>query len=107
MIVYKEGVRIRGIRPELWLAIKAAEDSFDFLGQQLVVTSIVDGVHSSTSLHYVGHAFDCRTKHLSPERRLVILDDLKQRLAPLGDFDVVLETDHLHVEYQPKGALNK
>lgn len=30
-------------------------------GKEIVVTSILDGVHSSKSLHYKGLAFDMRT----------------------------------------------
>ncbi len=52
------------------------------------------------SLHYAGAAIDIRTRDIP----LADVQKLIARIkACLGeDFDVVLETDHLHLEYQPK-----
>lgn len=64
-----------------------------------VVTSGVDGVHRPDSLHYRGHALDFRTRHVQPDDRMALTAALA---AALGDeFDVVLEVDHIHIEFQP------
>jgi hypothetical protein len=67
---------------------------------ELVITSVSDGVHKADSKHYEGLAFDCRTRDLSTRATIDIVDDCRAALGK--DFDVVLEKDHLHVEYDPK-----
>jgi hypothetical protein len=100
-VTLKPGVRITGIRPETVVAMLVAESIwFEATGKQLVVTSCTDGKHSATSLHYSGAAFDCRTLGLDPP----VLKTLRGLLSKaLGvDYDVVLELDHIHIEFQPK-----
>jgi len=65
-----------------------------------VITSAVDGVHSPTSLHYRGLALDFRTRTVPADERQALRDAIAKALGP--DFDVVLESDHLHVEWDPK-----
>lgn len=94
----KPGVRFANLQPQTVLAICVAESVWIDTGQQMTITSINDGRHSHTSLHYSGNAFDIRT------RGIVNSHDLADRLdAMLGvDFDVIHEGDHIHVEYQPR-----
>lgn len=68
---------------------------------ECVITSATEGSHSIGSLHYSGEALDFRTNHIPLK---VVLDQMVTdiKLALGGDFDVVLEQDHLHVEFQPK-----
>lgn len=93
------GVRIHGIKPEIVLALAILNDLWP-LGNVMEVTSLVDGRHSRGSLHYVGFAFDLRTRDLEPEELAVIASEAKDRLGQ--DFDVVVEKTHLHIEFQPK-----
>ncbi len=97
----KEGVRIQGMRPEILFAVIVADGLWKENRQELVVTSVMEGSHSRGSLHYAGQAVDLRIKGIdsaTPRERLG-----KELQARLGqDFDVVLESDHIHVEYQPK-----
>ena len=66
--------------------------------QELVLTSYLDGKHSKGSLHYVGLAIDLRTWDITTPR-----DCVREMQKALGeDFDVILERDHIHLEYQPK-----
>ena len=67
----------------------------------LVVTSCNDGHHSLTSLHYSGNAVDLRTRNL-PDNITghIVRDEIKKNLNI--DYDVVLESDHIHLEYQPR-----
>lgn len=69
-------------------------------GDEAVVTSGMDGKHSTGSLHYSGSALDFRTRELLPKTQKKLRDEIKSRLG--DDFDVVLEGNHLHVEWQPK-----
>ena len=67
------------------------------------VTSANDHSHSETSLHYAGQALDYRTRHIP-------FDGTASKIGIAGlintalpdDFDCVVESDHLHHEWQPK-----
>jgi hypothetical protein len=96
----KPGVRLTGIRPEILVALMAAEHAYNRAGHELVVTSCVDSKHSRGSLHYSGAAVDLRTRDVPSDAMQGIVAEIRDSLGP--DFDVTLEADHLHVEYQPK-----
>lgn len=97
MIILGDKVRLHGIRAEVVLAMTIAERLYDNIGQTLVITSVTDGKHMRASIHYTGGAFDIGLP-------INDNDGMRQRIANgLGpDFDVVLEGDHIHVEWQPK-----
>jgi len=91
---------MNGVKPELVLGLQVALGYFWSMGlQDMVVTSLCDGKHSPNSLHYVGYAADLRIWAIE-EKDLV---EFTEGLAiELGDeFDVVLERDHIHIEFQP------
>lgn len=96
----KPGVDLRGISPQMVLAFTIAQHVYGKYGYDCVITSCSDGVHGPNSLHYKGQALDLRTKNVSR----VDLSKIYQELVLfLGDqFDVVLEGDHIHVEFDPK-----
>lgn len=94
----KPGVKIQGLRPEALLGIIIARDVFSSFGADLIVTSVCEGAHSLTSLHYSGCAFDCRIHELDDPQE--VRDTLAGSLG--SDFDVLLEGTHIHVEYQPR-----
>jgi len=102
MIRYKPGVKVKGIQPEIVLAIQVAYSGYRDMYQSgdMVVTSVMDGVHSANSLHYKGLAVDLRTRdmHLGDLERWV--GGIKECLT--DEYDVVLERNHIHIEYQPK-----
>ena len=93
----KPGVRVLGIRPELVLALQIAQAIYAERSAPLVITSIIDSTHEVGSLHYAGCAADLR---LPPDNALAVVVALHDALGP--DFDVVLEGDHVHLEWQPK-----
>ena len=105
MVIIKEGVIFRTLRPEVRRIIDIGEIIFDLLGVDLVITSANDGKHSPESLHYSGLALDMRIKHIGK------VEDKKRAatfltLALGDDYDVVLESlgkpnEHIHVEYDP------
>lgn len=96
----KDSVIPTSLKPETLLAIIIVAEVYKLYGHTLTITSIADGKHSRQSLHYVGYAFDCRTKMLGGDEVYDIAEEIRQRLTT--DYDVVVEDTHLHIEYQPK-----
>jgi len=96
----KPGVRVFGLRPETILALNIIEGAFKDAGYDCVLTCGMDGKHSKGSLHYAGCAVDLRISNVPPEKREALKLEMANRLG--ADFDVILEGDHFHVEYQPK-----
>lgn len=92
-------VRPHNLQPQLTLGILIAYGVGLAHGlKRLRITSLADGTHSYASLHYAGAAFDIG---FEPDMDIQkFADDLR---ADLGiDFDVVVETNHIHVEYQTR-----
>ncbi len=94
------------------------------IGDTIIVTSCDDSRHSPASFHYVGRALDVRcygnrSGGVKPmvdapndgvlrnyQRPIAAkwVDRLKQALGPA--FDVILESDHIHIEYQRGSPIN-
>lgn len=70
-----------------------------------VITSANDGTHMQGSLHYTGLAVDLRTRDLAPATIALLAAKLRARLNGNENtnlpYQVVLETTHVHVEYDP------
>ena len=97
----KSGVKINGLKPEMVMGLVVTEGYFNGNGiPDMTVTSAVDGVHGFGSLHYVGYAVDVRTWEILNELLPKFTGGLSEALGP--EFDVVLESDHIHIEFQPK-----
>lgn len=97
----KAGVDLRGLQPQLAIAYTIASWVFsNKTGQRCVITSGSDGKHGPNSLHYKGKALDIRINNLRPDQIHPVYLTLKECLG--DQFDVVLESDHLHVEFDPK-----
>ena len=94
----KNGVDLRGLTPQMAIAYIIACRCY---GQyDCVITSASDGKHGPNSLHYNGQALDLRTRHINGQGLQLVVDKLKEALG--SQFDVVLESDHIHVEFDPK-----
>lgn len=108
MLYFKDDVEIGGVQPETVLALTMCNEVFKEKGYDTYITSLVDGKHGKGSKHYIGFAFDLRTKHLQGgylgSLALKITDTIKKVLGI--NFDVVLEKNHIHVEYDPKTGIN-
>lgn len=100
MLEIKNTVELQGMQPELVPAIIVANEVYAELGYRCVITSVVDSKHSRTSLHYVGFALDLRTRDVPVEKHQAICAEIAARLGP--QYDVVLESNHIHIEFQPK-----
>lgn len=97
----KPGVRILGLRPELILGITIAQEVYRQHSIEFVITSVMEGTHTRASIHYAGGAADLR-RPPSDDVANLLINDLKLALGE--DFDVILEGDHIHMEFQPKAA---
>lgn len=99
MIRLKAGVRLH---PTTAMAVllTAVDGAYASRGYEVVITSGTEGAHSRGSEHYVGHALDFRTAGIPSDQAEEIRAEIANRLGP--DFDVLLEVDHLHAEFDPK-----
>jgi len=94
-----------GLLPQTLFAMQAMDEAYkECTAKELIITSANDARHSATSLHYSGAAFDCRTTSagISTEDQEKIKAVFKDKVGHSTDFDCVIESDHIHVEYQPK-----
>jgi len=98
----KQGVTLGGLTKEMMLAWLVADSVWDEQMEEGVVTSGLDGKHKLLSKHYTGNALDLRTRYFAPEQIETCARRLREILG--RDYDVVVETTHIHVEYDPKGA---
>ncbi len=96
----KAGVRIRGITPEMAFVMPIIESVYLEYGTEAVITSVSEGRHMRGSKHYTGCAVDVRTRTVDTEHHAPLCASLRGALEE--DFDVVLERDHIHIEYDPK-----
>lgn len=96
----KDGVKLAGLEFIMREVLIEADKIWTEHGQELVVTSTTESVHSATSLHYYGLAVDFRTKYFDD---LVKQKVYKALLKKLGDkYIVVLEPTHIHVQLNLK-----
>jgi len=93
-------ISTQGIRPELVLALWVCDMVYSEFGKELVITSINDSKHKFSSLHYAGAAADLRTRYFDSETVKKVVSKIKSKLNI--DYDVILENDHIHIEFQPK-----
>ena len=96
----KSGVKLVGLHPELHLGLVIANEVYASHGVNMVITSVLDGKHSKTSLHYAGYAADLRIKNLGNTDPYDVAKEIKRRLGV--DFDVIVESNHIHLEFQPR-----
>lgn len=95
----KAGVQLANLSPQIVLALTMADQAYRAIGVSMVVTSISDGKHSAGSLHYSGQAADLRTRTVPVKQRQALRDTIARTVG--SEFDVVLESDHIHLEFDP------
>ena len=100
MVTFKRGVLFYASDANLTIK-EAGRRACDSVGKDCVVTSGRDGKHGKNSKHYTDEALDFRIWNLGGEENIMlVVDALKDLLG--DDYDVVLEPDHIHAEYDPK-----
>ena len=106
-MLLKPGVRLKCLRREIRRALNVIEEVYiNIAGHESIITSTDEGTHSPGSLHYAGQAVDIALPGAhnmyvrSTASVNVVVKKLKEMLGK--DYDVVLEKDHIHVEYDPK-----
>ena len=96
-MLIKAGVDISRLERMTRSSLMIVADILGDYGEELVITSTYEGNHSAGSLHYANQAFDIRM----PDKETTALSlELMTRLG--SNFDVVIERDHIHIEYDPR-----
>ena len=98
-MIIKEGVSLENVQWQMFKAAIIAEAIYKKYGAECVITSANDGKHKDGSLHYEGKALDLRTWNLHG-REMQVHAELQKALG--DEYDVVLESDHIHVEHDPE-----
>jgi hypothetical protein len=101
----KDDVHISGAHfdPVMVKIIDAARETAPMLEKGTVwITSANDSEHMEGSLHYKNRAFDIRIKNIIGDIQVKARLWAERMQVALGDdYDVLLEKDHIHVEYDP------
>lgn len=103
-IRFKSGASLFGLHQEILWALDQCLIVWSICAPgvaYVTVTSGRGGKHSLRSFHYLGLAVDLRRRDLSVDQVIAIFAALQVRLGE--NFDIVLEDDHFHIEYQPEG----
>jgi len=96
-MLIKAGVDISRLRPEIRKKLNNIEDIFNYNDNELIITSTFEGRHCAGSLHYANLAIDMRLPHNNREK---VMNEIELYLG--RDYDVLIEMDHIHIEYDPK-----
>lgn len=101
VIRLKEGVSLRKLQPQAVFMAVVMDQVYTANGiKDCVITSGDEGKHKANSLHYVGKALDFRSREMTAVKQIKVISEAR---AALGrDFDVVLEPDHIHCEWDAK-----
>lgn len=98
MIKVKPDVRFTCLKPEIYSIFPILDELWDEEGLTCWITSANEGTHASNSLHYKSLAIDLRRWGLDDPKSFV--QTLQRELG--ADYDVVLEDNHIHVEWDPQ-----
>lgn len=108
-IIFKNGVRINGHHFQEHIAVMvqfALETAPPTTDDAVWITSANDSKHKTGSKHYTNEAFDIRIFNVVDGAVNISkwVTAFRNRLNryKANSYDVVLESDHIHVEYDPK-----
>lgn len=113
----KQGVSLAGLKIEMRPVLKAADKVWkEVVGHEVEVTSTTEGKHSAGSYHPFGYAVDLGTRDENGEqydryRKAILARKLQVQLVDefrflsypeetLHRYDIVVESDHIHVEFE-------
>jgi len=95
----KKGANIQGLNIKMRRVLVAADKIWGELGQELVITSGLEGEHSAGSLHYYGRAVDMRTRYFDNATKKLAHRTLSDELD--DRYNIIVHPSHIHVEYDP------
>ncbi len=98
-MVAKQNVKFLYFTRPMLRMMDVVMETWTFESEPLV-TSAFDGIHMKTSLHYQGLALDFRKITIPETRQQGYCNTLQAKLGK--DYQVILEKDHIHIEYQPQ-----
>lgn len=93
-------IGLQSLCPQIVLALIIIDQIMKQAGQEALITSVNDARHGKSSLHYNGCAVDIRSRWFTHPQQVLGL--CKEALGNSPDYDMILESDHFHLEYQPK-----
>lgn len=101
LLIKSKSVNLNGLEWPIVHALSTALFVYTTHKLDLTLTSAKDGIHMPKSKHYDGMAIDLRIKNI-PHKEITksIVQELKNLLGET--YDVVLESDHIHIEFDPK-----
>ena len=102
MRIKDDTVSIKGIKAELVLGLIIVDQVMKEQGQEAVITSGSEETtrHGITSLHYNGYAVDLRSRTFANPEAIAAL--CRQALGNNPDYEIIVEGNHFHFEWQPK-----
>lgn len=106
MILIKDGVVFKALKPGMYRIAPIIDRIFGYYGLDAVITSGNDGKHKDGSLHGKDLAWDLRSHHIpTADVKWKIFNNLKVELGK--DYDLLFENqgmanEHFHIEFQPR-----
>lgn len=99
----KPGVSLHKLKPPILDLLKVTLQVHEKYGYTMTVTSTFEGKHMKNSLHYQDLAFDSRVWGIPKSDQRQIREDIILALKDKADdYDIVIESSHIHYEYDPK-----
>jgi hypothetical protein len=108
MRLKNNSISLQNLQPQVVFALQLVGPVYEGAiesNEEGVITSVNDNIHSVASLHNSGNAVDLRIRDpytgiLYFSDPAYVVEEMQVKLN--SDFDVILEKDHIHLEYQPK-----
>lgn len=103
-MILKNGVKIAGLDTRMQEAIDVCDRIYKAHQYNLVITSALRP-DDKKSKHSKGLAFDIRTRMYGPIERKQIHNKIASKL--FEKYDVIMEEDHIHIEWEPKSTIGE
>lgn len=105
-MIFKDNV-ILNVQPEIARILPLIDKVHEELDtHEAVITSANDSVHMDGSLHPKGLAVDIRTRDIEPSLVDDLADAIRYKLngsvQSNNPYQVIIEVDHIHIEFDPK-----
>jgi hypothetical protein len=100
MIVYRNDLWVTGLKPEMVPVQIVLLDIGQDTGLKITISGVMEGDHAQKSRHWSGMAIDCFCEPWNAANRSALVASLKARL-PDRLYDVIDETTHVHIEFDP------